>query len=247
MSKDKRLNQILAVEKSIKTKANALMTELHRKTEKETLLVGQERTYQPLREDGAKFPSESKKVQLTSQEVFKQISNQLAELFDVTATKDWANCSAKADVVVNGEVLLTGVPSTYLLFLNKQLTDLQTLVGKFSELSSDQQWSYDAESGTYKTTPVETAKTEKVQEGIVLQPPTKEHPAQTVLVTKDIISGHWKTVYFSGALPKARKELLLDRIQKLLRAVKEALEEANLTSAPSQTVGEKVLNFIFQQ
>lgn len=245
MSKAKRLNQILSVEKSIKTKANTLMTDFHRKTEKETLLIGQERVYTPTKDDGVKYPSESKKVQLTSQDVFKQIAAQLTDLFDVTATKDWANTSARADVVVDGVTLLTAVPSTHLLFLNKQLTDLQTLVSKFSELTTDQEWSFDDATGLWKSRPTVSIKTEKVQEPVTLAEATSNHPAQAQLVTKDVAVGNWTTTHLSGAIDKKRKDQLLDRIQKLLKAVKEALEEANLVEAPAQQVGDKVMNFIF--
>jgi hypothetical protein len=41
-------------------------------------------------------------------------ANQVGRCGARTATKDWANCVAKADVKVDGTVLLEGVPATYL-------------------------------------------------------------------------------------------------------------------------------------
>lgn len=49
-------------------------------------------------------------------------------LFDVTATKDWANCEARADVTVDGWVLVSAVPVSCLLFLEKRLTDIYAFV-----------------------------------------------------------------------------------------------------------------------
>lgn len=41
-------------------------------------------------------------------------------MFDVVATQDFANCQAKADVMVEGRVLIKDAPVTHLLFLEKQ-------------------------------------------------------------------------------------------------------------------------------
>ena len=52
-----------------------------------------------------------------------EVAGILTRLFDVTLTKDTANCTARADVKIGDSVLLPAVPVTYLLFLEKQLTD----------------------------------------------------------------------------------------------------------------------------
>jgi hypothetical protein len=52
--------------------------------------------------------------------VLRETSATLTRLFDVTPTKDWANCEARADVKVDGRVLVPDVPVAYLLFLEKQ-------------------------------------------------------------------------------------------------------------------------------
>lgn len=241
----RRLNQVLAIEKGVKTRAYALLSDLHKTTQKHDLTDGFTKTYQPVKEDGAKLPSENKKVQVNSDNVFKEVTKSFIELFDVTATKDWANCTAVADVVVDGKVLLKAAPATYLLFMKKQLTDFEAFIGKFVELKPEIDWSEDPITGLYKSTPVVTHKTEKVQEPLVMHEPTKEHPAQTQLITKDVLAGHWNTIHFSGALPRPRKMELLDRVQKSLKAVKEALEQANQVAAADQTVGTAFFDYLF--
>src|ERR1700754_1740526 len=99
------------------------MTEAHRSVQKQALLSGISRTYRPKDEEGEQLPPESTRVQVKAEEVIRQTVTILTRLFDVTATKDWANCEAKADVVVDGEALLKDVPVSYLLFLEKQLVD----------------------------------------------------------------------------------------------------------------------------
>ena len=120
----------------MKTRVYAEFTELHKATQKPALMNGFQKTYQPRDEDGETYPPEHQKVQYNRSDVIKRVSELLAELFDITATKDWANCSAKADVVVDGKPLLKEVPATYLLFLEKQLNDLRTFVGKIPVLDA---------------------------------------------------------------------------------------------------------------
>ena len=42
------------------------------------------------------------------EEILREMAATVTRLFDVTATKDWANCHAKADVTVDGQPLLAG-------------------------------------------------------------------------------------------------------------------------------------------
>src|SRR5688572_23747837 len=163
-----KLNQILAIEKGIKTRVYSEFTELHQATQKPALMNGFTKTYQSRDEDGETYPAESQKVQYEHQTVLERVAASLTELFDITATKDWANCSARADVVVDGRVLLTSVPATYLLFLEKQLQDLSTFVQKMAELDAASDWNVDPATGQLKTDPAATQRTKKVQRPIVL-------------------------------------------------------------------------------
>ena len=240
-----KLNQILAIEKGIKTRVYAEVTELHQATQKPPLMNGFHKTYQPRDEEGETYPPEHQKVQHVAGEVLDRIAAGLAELFDITATKDWANCTAKADVVVDGRKLLENAPATYLLFLEKQLTDLHTFITKMTELDPGSDWTIDPGTGLYKTEPTVTQRTKKVQRPITLYEATKEHPAQTQLITEDVVAGQWVTIKQSGAIAAPRKKQLLARIEKLSNAVKFAREQANANEAPDQKVGKGVLDYLF--
>ncbi len=126
-----KLNQIIAVEKGVKSKSLQDITAAHHKVQKPALLAGISRTYQPKDEEGEQLPPESARVQFKAEEALREMSASLTRLFDVTATKDWANCSARADVTVDGRTVVAEVPVSYLLFLEKQLTDLHTFVKNF--------------------------------------------------------------------------------------------------------------------
>jgi hypothetical protein len=240
-----RLNQIIAVEKGIKSRSQKDLTEAHHALQKPALLAGLARTYRPKDEEGEQLPPEATKVQHKAEEIIRRTADILTELFDVTATKDYTNCKARADVVVDGKVLLPSVPVTYLLFLEKQLVDLHTFVKKLPVLDASESWMFDASADCWATEPVQTVKTKKVPRNHVKAEATDKHPAQVEVYHEDIIVGFWKTVKFSGALPAKRVNELVERVDKLQQAVKFAREEANNQVVDEQKVGKTVLSYLF--
>lgn len=240
------LNQVIAIEKGVKGRVYAEVTQLHHATQKPELLYGFSKTYDKLNDAAADLPPEQKRVQFNGEDVLKAVAKAQTELFDYTATKDFGNTHAKADVVVDDQILIAGCPVTFLLFLEKNLTDMRTFVDKIVPLDEARDWTKDPKSGFWKSEPITTHRTEKVQEGLTLAPATDKHPAQVQMITKDVIVGHWKTVHFSGALPMVRKTEIVERIDKLLHAVKSARELANNTKVDKQAVGASVFGYLFK-
>jgi hypothetical protein len=240
-----KLNQIIAVEKGVKSKSYADLTQAHQDVQKQALLSGISRTYQPKDEEGEQLPAESTRVQLKAEEVLRQTAANLTRLFDVTATKDWANCEARADIVVEGRTLVAGVPVSYLLFLEKQLTDLMTFVKKLPVLDAAESWSHDASTDWWRTEPVRSIRTKKVPRNHVKAEATEKHPAQVEVYYEDVAVGYWTTTKFSGAVPAQRVNELVDRVEKLANAVKFAREEANAYEVTDRKVGEAVFGYLF--
>lgn len=240
-----KLNQIIAVEKGIKSQSLRDLTDAHQLLQKISMLSGISRTYRPKDEEGELLPPESTKVQVKAEEVIRSTVEILTRLFDVTATKDWANTQAKADVVVDGEVLLSQVPATYLIFLEKQLVDLHTFVRKLPILDSSETWIFDTSADSWATEAVQTTRTKKIPRNHVKAEATEHHPAQVEVYYEDVIVGYWRTVKFSGAMPATRIKELVDRVEKLQQAVKFAREEANNLEIQEQKVGEKVFKYLF--
>ena len=131
-----KLNQILAIEKGVKNRVTSENTKLYHAAQKPALFDGLDKKYQPKAEDGENYPPERKEIAFKSQQVIKQVRRNLAELFDTTATKDYANCEARADIEIDGTVILPNVPVTYLLFLEKQVDNLNTIVTELPTLDS---------------------------------------------------------------------------------------------------------------
>jgi hypothetical protein len=240
-----RLNQIIAVEKGIKSRSLQELTEAHHALQKPALLAGIARTYRPKDEEGEQLPPESTKVQIKADDIIRQTVEVLTKLFDATAAKDWTNCKAKADIVVDGQTLLSQVPATYLLFLEKQLVDLHTFVKKLPVLDASETWTFDPSADAWATEPVQTVKTKKLPRNHVKAEATDKHPAQVEVYYEDVIIGHWRTIRFSGALPAQRVNELLDRVERLQQAVKFAREEANNIEAEEPRVGERIFRYLF--
>lgn len=240
-----KLNQVIAIEKGIKSRSLQELTEAHHTLQKPALLAGIARTYRPKDEEGEQLPPESTRVQVKAEEIIRATSESLTKLFDVVATKDWANCSAKADVRVDGTVLLSQVPATYLLFLEKQLVDIHTFIKKLPVLDAAEAWVFDTSADSWATEPVQTLKTKKVPRNHVKAEATDKHPAQVEVYYEDIVVGTWRTIRFSGALPARRVNELLQRVEKLQEAVKFAREEANNMEVEEQKIGATVFTYLF--
>ncbi|MFF1693086.1 hypothetical protein ACFVXC_05590 [Streptomyces sp. NPDC058257] len=240
-----RLSQIVAVEKTRKTEAYSALTAAHHQVQKSPLLAGISRTYRPRDEEGELLPAESTRVQLRADDAINQALTGLMPFYDVTATKDWANCEARADIRIGDQVLLTQVPVTYLLFLEKQLNSLHTFVEKLPVLDPSEQWQWDEQAGVWRTSAYETVRSKKVPRNHVKAPATDRHPAQVEVYFEDVPVGTWTTVKFSGAMPATRRQELLGRLQLVRDAVKYAREEANSAEVHNQRPGATLLNYLF--
>ncbi|MEW1922219.1 hypothetical protein [Streptomyces sp. NPDC088360] len=240
-----RLSQIVAVEKTRKTEAYGALTAAHHEVMKSPLLTGISRTYRPRDEEGEQLPAESTRVQLRAEDAISRALSGLAPFYDVTATKDWANTTARADIRIGDQIVISQAPVTYLLFLEKQLTSLHTFVEKLPVLDPAEQWSWDDQAGVWRTAAYETIRSKKVPRNHVKAPATDRHPAQVDVYFEDVPVGTWTTVKYSGALPATRRQALLDRIQLMRDAVKYAREEANSAEIQNQHPGATLLNYLF--
>ncbi|MDP1563162.1 MAG: hypothetical protein Q8M16_17420 [Pirellulaceae bacterium] len=241
-----KLNQIIAIQSTKKSLAKDALTAAYHQLQKADLLTGISRNYKPKDELGEVLPHENKLVQVKVTEVLEQVSRSLREMFDVVATQDYANCLAKADVVVAGQVILRDVPVTHLLFLEKQVTDLQTFIEKLPVLDPAERWTYDSSQDCYASESFQSLRTKKVPKTHVKYEATKEHPAQVEMYMEDVTAGTWTTLKFSGAVPASIRNGMLDRVRSLQDAIKAARETANGIEVEKQEVGEKLLKFVFQ-
>ena len=241
-----KLNQVNALVTARKGEAEKAVTELYKLIQKDVLFAGRERTYRPLDEvGGQKQPPESQRVQQRGDDLIRQAREKWAEVWNLVYTQDVGNQQAKADIVIDGKPVLTGVPVTFLLYLDKQVNDLETFVSKLPTPDPAEEWTHDPNTGLLRSRATESLRTSKEPTVIVKYEATKEHPAQTELFTKDVPVGTWTQIQYSGCIPADRKNQLLDRVKKLHDAIKVAKEQANLLEVERQKAADAVFAFVF--
>lgn len=244
MNTPTRLNQILAVEKGVKATAQRVLTDAYQLLQKSATLTGILRTYRARDDEGERLPEERTEVKVRVGDELEKVRAAQVRLFDLQLTKDLANTHAKADVVVDGQTLLNDVPVTTLLTLEKQLVDLRTFVAKLPTLDIGERC-YDDDAKAYVTAARETTRTKKVMRNHVLAEATDKHPAQVQTYQEDVIVGYWTTLSYSGAVPGAQRAAMLDRVDRLIAAVRTAREAANDTAVTDASCGEALMGYLF--
>lgn len=240
-----KLNQLVAIEKGVKSTAERTVTDAYHKIQKSSqLLSGISRVYRPKDDDGDQLPPESTLVQIRAEEVLANTAEALTRLFDVTLTKDVANTQASASVTVGGNMIVANAPVPFLLFLEKQLDQLRVFVSKLPTLDPAEVWSEGTVSAVYQAAPVQTTRTKKIPRNHVKAEATDRHPAQVDVFFEDVIVGTWTTIKTSGAVPAQRVEVLLRRIDALQDAVKMAREEANSMEITDRHMGRAIFEYL---
>ncbi len=226
------LAQINALLTGYKPRAQKNFTELHRLAQPGPHLGGVLRTYQPHDDEGETLPAERGYPQVVVESLFPDVTTVLGRLYGLQLTQDVGNTEASADIVVDGRVILADVPVTFMLFLEKQLTDLRTFITKLPVLDPARRWRSDESTanGFYVSETTQTVRTKKVPRTYVKwEPPTPEYtqPAQVEVFHEDVALGTWDTTALSGAVPAKTVRELTRRVDTLIEAVKLARELAN--------------------
>lgn len=240
-----QLNQILALSKGQRARAEKGLTEAYHTIQKLDALVGITRQYQPRDDTGEQLPGESKKIQTTVERELARALPDLKRSYDLAFTLDVANTHAAADIVVGDQTLLQGVPVTHLMPLEKRLVDLRTVIAKLPVLDPAETWEYDENTEAYRSEPVKTTRGKKVPRNHEKAPATDKHPAQVEVYFEDVIVGDWTTTKFCGAITAQRKSELTKRIDDLIAAVASAREKANSMEVQDEKAGEALLGWLF--
>jgi len=242
--KEQRLSQLLAQRDTVKSTTNPQFTDIQKVVKVANLFQGQTKTYEKNDEAGDDQPAQNIRVQKRVSDLLTDLKKLCTQQFDAVASVDVGNQVAKADVVVNGSVLLTGVPVTTLLTLEKDLKQVRSVLADLPTLDPAFDWRKDEAASLFKTGEIRTNRTAKIQKPITLAPATEKHPAQTQLITVDETVGQWVTVNVSGAIPLDEKKKLVERCDVLISAVQSAREEANSAKVTPVSVGEPLFKFL---
>jgi hypothetical protein len=239
------LAQLLAVRKTVNNDANRAFTKAYQVLQKAPLLAGIIKVYRPRSEDGEQLPGEVQHVQIYAATEMHDAVAALKRMFTIVGAIDATNCHAKADVVIDGSVVLADVPVTHLLWMEKQLQDLHTFLSKLPVLDPSDQWTTDIDTGLSTSTTKSTTRGKKVPISFVKAAATDKHPAQVEVLFEDQIVGDWLTTRLSGAARPGDVAVLKERCHTVFLAVKYAREQAN-SAAVYQFDSTPLLEYIIQ-
>jgi hypothetical protein len=176
------------------------------------------------------------------------VSRPVARWLNSFASVEASNQVATADLVVDDEILLQGVPSTALLGLESRLKLLHPMVEAIPTLQPGVDWVSDTQAGVgiYKNAePRVRLKTEKQPGYKILVAATEHHPAQVEKWVQDVAVGKYTDTYQAATLSPAEKAELLNRLDTLIRAVKKARQRANAAEAVQSKLGDVVIDYLF--
>jgi len=173
----------------------------------------------------------------------------ISDWLDVVLIKETTNqTGAKADLEIDGFVIATDVPATFLLGLESKLKHIRTIYDNMPTLAPGIKWVADFENSGNNIFAAELpdvkAKTQKRPQFTILHAPTDHHPAQIEKWSEEVVVGRYTTNFKSGMLPAAVKSRIIARIDLLTQAVKKARQKANNTEIVQKSIGNKLFEYI---
>lgn len=250
-----QLHELIAVEKDRKGTAQKIIAETGTTfIKKQHLFSGHVRTFEP-KTDDPNYPKETAEettVVTSVPEKLDYFEEHMINLFDVIIQKETTNCEAKGDIKIvekdGSEVVIAqDVPVTALVQLENYLELLRNKVyDHVPTLDPKVRWKDDKARGEGYSHSDEkkVRRTVKNQEWAVIVEPTKEHPAVTKEIVKNVYIGDYVETHFSGMMSPADKSALLSRISEVIEAVKKARARANTKEVIDTHIGYKIFDFI---
>lgn len=241
------LAQIIGIEQGVRGSAEPWWKTAAGMLTKEALLNGAEASYEPVG-DNVPLPRQSALIQVNATEFLAEFRQKMGRYLDVTATKDWGNTGtggARADVVLDGTVVIADAPATFLLFLDKRLEGFQADFRKIVTQTLADDWQESTDRGIWRTEQARRPQMSKIQDFKVVVDPTPEHRAEIREISRDAIAGWWTTVKTTSAIPARQLRQILDNLAALREAVQVAIHEANKVTVEDVKVSAQILGAIF--
>lgn len=255
-----KLFELIVVEPNVKKASDNLLAEqLSTFKNKEQMFGGFEKTLQIFDAEG-KSEVEVQAIQDKSKavlplaakvpETFNYVGTFFGRWMDVIFRKEKTNQNAKADIVIDGTAILRDVPVLFLLGMEQKLDSLRPLIMAAPTLPPGLVWEPATGQGEFVfkiKDMIKTIMTSKAIEHKQLKQSSDKHPDtwEKFEITKNV--GVYSEMKYSGAINSADKAMLIERLDKLLMAVKTARENANTVEADNSgdQASKAVMGYLF--
>jgi hypothetical protein len=251
------LHEILAVEQEVKSHAESSRAQLvDTFRTKQGHFTGIRRTFRPFsvdeasgEEGGERLEAETRLAKTVYEELVATLK-EVGKAIDLGLQLDEANTRAKADIIVNGEVLIADVPATFLLQLERRLKELRTVFKEAPTYDPVRVWNVDPSADkkhVLRAEPIVTIRKHKTRKYNVMYEATQEHPAQVDVVEIDEPVGEIRSHEWTGMLSTGKKAALLEQLEELLNAVKQARSRANTVAVDTnRTMAKTLTDFLLK-
>jgi hypothetical protein len=239
-----QLHQLLAVENDRKQQANNIIDEtIETFSKKHDHFDGIIKIYKSYNDADQKIPPETKEIVTSVKAKIDYSKQAIVKGIDAQISKEETNASGtvKAELKIDN-VSFGELSATALLALEQHLVKIRSMYKVIPTLDPTKKW--DIKDEWYETEKEIRYRTEKKVEKIIKYEATKEHPAQVELVQIDRQVGEYETIYKSGKISSFQKSKLLERIDKLIDAIKTARSKANECEVKNIKIGDMLFNYI---
>lgn len=249
------LHELLAVEKDAKDVLTKILEEtLKTFSQRSSHFVESRKTYRPFKEGDKDIPEqEFSPMATTVKDKLDYAQGSIIRFIDIELQKESSNQKATADVIVElpdgkTETVIEAAPVTWLVQMETLLERIRKVYSNIPTLNPNEVWNEDKTRDNVWITkePIIKVRTKKVPTVIEKSKATDKFPAQTEIVHTDEPVGEFTQSSASGALSPKQKSQLLDRIDRLVTAVKIARSKANGQEVESKKIGLNIFNFINQ-
>jgi hypothetical protein len=247
-----KLHEILAVEAGLAETANRVKKETTKTLgTKHSIFEGLVKSHVVFAEENQYLVQapDIKEVQTTVDDQLNFMGSELARYWDASLQKEEANQRAKAQIIIDDKPIGPELPAIVLLSMEKKLESLLAVYNAIPTLDASKAWEADntyAIPGVFRTKhSSERQQTITVKDWIEVSPATREHKAQIVQSEKTEVLGKYITDEFSGSLTSLDKAERIQRLTKLIRAVKTARQRANGTEVNNKLeFGLELLSYV---
>ena len=235
-----KLHEVLATEPDLEVVAKKMIAEGTKTFERSQMFIGFEKVWEMFdeNEQGQAPPPEHQEMATTVEEKLQYVCERIGEYYDSVLTKEVANQTARADLVVEGGLLLADAPATFLLGLENKLKSLRGLYEKLPTLTLGMEWKPAPEIGegvwrlAHDEVRFKSAKTFKHKVLVPAQFPKEGEggtslPAQIERWEETVNVGQSVKKAWAGMISSAKKAAILKRLDEVIRATKKARQRAN--------------------
>jgi hypothetical protein len=252
------LHQILAVDNGIEADTKRVLAQAQQIMAvggKQDPLTGLRRTHKSRNtEKWPDLPEESRLVQVTVPDLLGQVRKAMTALLDIKYTREAGNALASADVVVDGEPILTAVPVGMLICLENQLLSfITTVIDKIPVRDPAEEWHDQTTDpnlprGVWASAPRNSPSTTRDRLVQVVAEPRvidgQPFAGQYVPYEADVNTGTKTLISYSGQLSVQDVQELHERAAEVLIAVRFARQQANMLEVESKHAGAVILGLI---